>query len=97
MKPDKAIKILADSAYGGTTTFNQEYKEAQILGLEALVLYRNLRHDYPNIVPKLLHGETTDEPTALEQRLKRGNKILALGRKMIKETNELLGKPTSSL
>ncbi len=36
MTIDKAIEILADSAFNGSTTFDQDYKDAQKLGIESL-------------------------------------------------------------
>jgi len=43
MTIDKAIEILSYSANRGTTTFNQDYKDAQKLGIEALIRIRYQR------------------------------------------------------
>ena len=60
MTIDKAIEILSDSANRGMTTFNQDYKEAQKLGIEALkVVQSNRIYGYPNKIPKL-PGETEE-------------------------------------
>lgn len=39
MNPKKAIELLSDSAYRGMTTFNQDFKDAEKLGIEALKVY----------------------------------------------------------
>lgn len=41
---NRAIEVLSESAYAGATTHNQEFKEAEKLGVEALKrvkAYRN--------------------------------------------------------
>jgi len=43
MKLTKAIELLSDSANRGVTTFNQDYKDAQRLSIEALKRVRNDR------------------------------------------------------
>lgn len=55
-----AIEILSNSANAGITTFNQDYKDTQRLGIEAL---KRLKHDriFTPIRPQaLLPGETED-------------------------------------
>ena len=60
MTLEKAIEILANSAYGGSTTFDQDFKDAEKLGIEALgrvQLYR--KGMYTGLGDKLL-GETAE-------------------------------------
>lgn len=54
---NKAIEILSDEAYGGTVTFNQEWKDAVKLGIEALKEVRRWRAGQPLHLPNLLPGE----------------------------------------
>jgi len=57
---DEAIKTLSDSANSGMTTFNEKYKQAQLLGIEALNEVKRLRSYKAFHVVKLLLGETED-------------------------------------
>lgn len=60
MNLDKAIELLSHSVYGGTTTFNQAFKEATKLGIEALKEVERLRSYKALHVVKLLPGETEE-------------------------------------
>ena len=60
MKLDKAIEIQSDSAYGGSTTFNQDFKDSQKLGIEALKRIQRQRKDLMPSERKLLPGETEE-------------------------------------
>ena len=60
MKLEKAIEILSDSANAGMTTFNDEYKEAQRLLIEAGLLTLKMRSSFLLILSRLLPGETED-------------------------------------
>ena len=95
MALDKEIEILTSLADRLAHISQVGEQKAARLGVEALKRINNpLQYNLAN--PRvLLPGETDDRPTLQEQSLKRGNEILALGRKMIKETDELLGKPNS--
>jgi len=55
----KAIEILSDSVYGGSTTFNQDFKDAEKLGLEAMKRIQYQRTMAAPINQPLLKGETT--------------------------------------
>ena len=59
MTIDEAITILSNSANRGFTTFNQEFKDAENLGVEALKRERYHRSCYPHREPNLLLGETS--------------------------------------
>ncbi len=60
MKIDKAIEVLSLSANQGTTTFNPDYKAAQLLGIEALKTVKAIRHyPFPDGVI-ILPGETLE-------------------------------------
>lgn len=41
MDVSKAIEILSDSANAGMTTFNQDFKLAQLLSIQALIRHRD--------------------------------------------------------
>lgn len=56
----KAIEILSDSAYRGSTTFNEDFKDAQKLGIEALKKWKILREGKAGTIDPLLPGETYD-------------------------------------
>ena len=43
MTIDKAIEILSDDAYRGMATFNEDFRKAEKLGIEALKYIRELR------------------------------------------------------
>lgn len=60
MTKDKAIEILAKHVYGGSVTLNEEFKEAERLGIEALKAIKQLWNSDPEArIPKsLLPGET---------------------------------------
>lgn len=58
MTLEKAIQILSDSAHLGMTTFNQDFKDAQKLGIEALKRCRLARKETSFVGPALLPGET---------------------------------------
>ena len=60
MTPDKAIEILSDSAYRGVTTHDQDFKDAEMLGIEALKEVICLRSTDRTLVRPLLPGETED-------------------------------------
>jgi len=56
----KAIEILSDSAEAGMTTFNEEYKQAQRLGIEALKRCQEIRKYTPPDTYMPLPGETEE-------------------------------------
>lgn len=58
MKLDEAIEILSDSAHLGMTTFNQDYKDALKLGIEALKRLRQEKDEIPDTLWNPLPGET---------------------------------------
>jgi len=60
MKLGKAIEILSESANAGMTTFNQDYKDAQKLGIEATKELVKLRNSGILGAWKPLPGETKD-------------------------------------
>ena len=60
MKLEKAIAILSASANMGVTTFDEEYKQAQRLGIEALKLIYEKRTTMSFHPDDLLPGETKD-------------------------------------
>ena len=60
MTLEKAIEILSDSAYRGMTTFHQDFKDAQKLGIEALKVVHKLRHLECLDSTILLPGETKE-------------------------------------
>jgi len=55
---DEAIKTLSDSANSGMTTFNEKYKQAQLLGIEALKREQHRRKYDIHLPRELLPGET---------------------------------------
>jgi len=58
MNISKAIELLSDSANQGMTTFNQDFKLAQLLGIQALIRHQNrYRLTYTGMLEPLL-GET---------------------------------------
>ena len=60
MTIDQAIEILSNSANSGMTTFNQDYKDAQRLGVEALKVVREMRGFAEGWRPTKLPGETKE-------------------------------------
>lgn len=56
----KAIEILSDSANAGMTTFNQDYKDAQRLGIEALKERAEAKRRGLPLWHELLPGETEE-------------------------------------
>lgn len=58
MTIDQAIKTLSDSANSGSTTFDENYKSAQRLGIEALKSVRTGREVGLHYEGKCLLGET---------------------------------------
>lgn len=67
MQLAKAIQILSDSANKGITTFNQDYNDAEKLGIESLKKLREARKFNAPSSAILLPGETP--PDASEQSL----------------------------
>lgn len=65
MTIDKAIEILSNDAYRGMATFNEDFKKAEKLGIEALKFIGKLRK-YPKTISSyasinsLLEDETED-------------------------------------
>lgn len=60
MNLEKAIEKLSDSANRGMTTFDEDYKTAQKLGIEALKVQYRIKCQ---LSPKFYHplpGETED-------------------------------------
>lgn len=58
MTLEKAIEIMID-LLGETPQYPpNDRRDAVKIGIEATVLYRNQRIDYPDHVPKSLDGET---------------------------------------
>lgn len=57
---DKAIEILAKHVYGGSVTLNQEFKDAEKLGVEALKREQARRGTKRLNAPDLLPGETEE-------------------------------------
>ncbi|MBA7625164.1 hypothetical protein ES703_32589 [subsurface metagenome] len=57
MPLDKAKEILADTAWHGSTTFNQDFTHALKLGIEAMTRLQNNRNTKPVINLSLLPGE----------------------------------------
>ena len=60
MTLEEAIKILSDSANAGMTTFDDKYKKAQKLGIEALKRTRDNRIGLAALIKALLPGETKE-------------------------------------
>lgn len=58
MTIDEAIEILSESANMGSTTFNQKFKEAEKLGIEALKACKERSARFPNLPHLRLPGET---------------------------------------
>lgn len=60
MNINKAIELLSESANMGTTTFDQDFKDAELLGIEALKAIRDFRKDWSGNRFDLLKGENRD-------------------------------------
>ena len=60
MKIDKAIEILSDLANRGVATFNQDFKDATKLGIEALKEVREARLMDCRLGHTILRGETEE-------------------------------------
>jgi len=60
MKLKKAIEVLSDSANAGMTTFNQDFKDAQRLGIEAIKFKQAWRKGQYFPANYLLPGETEE-------------------------------------
>ena len=58
---DGAIKTLSDSANSGMTTFNEKYKQAQLLSIEALKREQHRRKYDIHLPIELLPGETREQ------------------------------------
>lgn len=58
MTLEEAIGILADSAWGGSTTFDENFRKAEKLGIEAMKLLKDARISSIRLVDLLLPGET---------------------------------------
>lgn len=58
MTIDEAIEILSHSANWGVTTLIQDFKDAELLGIEALKVLRHGRKIGSHYDPALLPGET---------------------------------------
>jgi hypothetical protein len=57
---DEAIKLLSESADTGMTTFNQKFKDAERLGIEALKRVKETRARLITETIILLPGETEE-------------------------------------
>lgn len=73
MNSSKAIEILSDSANKGVTTFNQDYKDALRLGIEALKRIQINRNQTTIEWVTLLPGET-EEVSRREVRIVKDDK-----------------------
>ena len=60
MAIDRAIELLSDSANRGVTTFNEDFKDAQKLGIEALKRVKLSRSFNHPELKQLLLGETEE-------------------------------------
>jgi len=60
MRLDEAIEILSASAYGGMTTFDQDFKDAEKLGIEAMKRIQACRKVIDIPCDKPLRGETEE-------------------------------------
>jgi len=61
LKLTTAIEILADSAYSGITTFDQDFRDAEKLLIEAGKLIKRTRQGDPALDGELLPGETPED------------------------------------
>lgn len=60
MTIDEAIEILSESAYRGSTTFDQRFKAAEKLGIEALKRVKSDREHHYRPKSLTLPGETEE-------------------------------------
>lgn len=60
MKIPEAIEILSRSADAGVTTFNDDFRNAERLGIEALKRVQELRDFNLATAGRILPGETKD-------------------------------------
>ena len=60
MNLDKAIEVLSGTAYSGMTAGNPNFKQAVMLGIQALIRERNNRINPGAYLDTLLPGETKD-------------------------------------
>jgi len=60
MNLPKAIKILSNSANAGVTTFDQDFRDAEKLGIEAIKRLLWLREVRSQIGASKLKGETEE-------------------------------------
>jgi len=60
MTLDEAIDVLSLSAYSGMTTHNQRFREALILGIEAMKRIRDGDNLPLDVLLKRLPGETPE-------------------------------------
>lgn len=54
---EKAIEILSNSAFSGSTTFDQDFRDAEKLGIEAMKRISLLRDGLLQLQVLLLPGE----------------------------------------
>ena len=57
MTLQKAIEIQSDSVYNGITTFNQDFKDSQKLGIEAMKREKANRENHDFVMVGPLPGE----------------------------------------
>ncbi len=60
MKLEKAIQILSDSANSGSTTYDQDFKDAEKLGISALIREKFNRDNPSFVAVGLLPHETPE-------------------------------------
>ncbi len=69
MKLTEAIKIVSDSCYRGVTTFDQDFKDAQKLLIEAGIAIQAIRDGTPrrnfSLLPRETPEDTSQEKTSL--------------------------------
>ncbi len=56
----KAIEILSNSAFSGSTTFDQDFRDAEKLGVQAMIRFQTMRQDPHARGFWLLPGEAED-------------------------------------
>ena len=52
MDYNKAIQLLSGAAHGGSFTYDQDFKDALIMAINALIFRRNLEDAIPYINPE---------------------------------------------
>jgi len=57
MTIERAMEILSESANVGVTTFNQDFKDAELLGIQALKRLQSYRRDPIHVANIPLPGE----------------------------------------